>query len=367
MPEPTDHDGHDGGSGEGGLPPGVPDAPGTEGELNPGGSPGPEGMTSTPAGVEAENLPKGPHLPPEMIEVSEDAPQLQVAAAHPQRVEQGIAVMFLVGLLGFAGFGAAYWQNWNNLALGGTLGVGMLGLGIGMVAGGKYLMPRGPFSESRHSAAPLPEEREAFLNDFSSRGKVAIQRRGFLLKLLAAAGGVFAVVAAFPLLRSLGPLPKLLFYKTAWRKGSYLVTAEGRKVHVDDLDKGGVLTVFPEDDVGGALSQTILIRPESSGYVVTTPHRKTWGPAGYLAFSKVCTHAGCPVALYEKAVGELLCPCHQSVFKVGPGEPATNVFGPAPRPLPQLPLYVDKNGYLRAQAAYDEPVGPGFWERGAPK
>ena len=320
-------------------------------------------------GIAPEDLPHGSHEPPQMVEVSIDAPQFQVSAAHPARVERGIAVMFLVGMIGFAGFGAAYWQNWNNFLLGITMTVGFLGLGIGMVAWGKYLMPRGPFSELRHSAAPTEEERQAFATDFSSRGKIAIERRSFLLKILGAAGGVFGVVALFPLVRSLGPLPKKLFYKTAWRKGSYLVTADGRRVHKDDLDKGGVLTVFPEHDVGGALSQTLLIRPESAefGNVVTAPDRKTWGPAGYLAFSKVCTHAGCPVALYQKALDELLCPCHQSIFEVGPGRPATPVFGPAPRPLPQLALYIDKQGYLRAQGPYYEPVGPGFWERGAPK
>ena len=318
-------------------------------------------------GISPEELGAGTEEPPQMIEVSLDAPQFQVAAAHPERVERGVAVMFVIGLLGFAGFGAAYFQNAANFWLGISLAIGMLGMGIGMVAWGKYLMPRGPFSENRHSAAPTDAEREAFVGDFSSRGKVAIERRGFLLKILGAAGGVFGIVALFPLLRSLGPLPKQLFYHTHWKKGSYLVTSEGRRVHEDDLEKGGVLTVFPEGDVGGALSQTILIRPESAeyGYVITKPDRKTWGPKGYLAFSKVCTHAGCPVALYQKAVDQLLCPCHQSVFDVGPGRPATNVFGPAPRPLPQLPLYIDSKGYLRAQAPYDEPVGPGFWERGA--
>ncbi len=323
---------------------------------------------SSGAGGEArEDLPKGSVMPAEMIEVSIDAPQFQVAAANPERVEHGIAVMFMIGLLGFMGFGASYWQNYSNFWLGITLGVGFFGLGVGMVAWGKYLMPRGPFSEARHSAAPTPEEQQAFLTDFTSRGKVAIERRGFLLKLLGAAGGVFTIVAAFPLLRSLGPLPQKLFYRTGWKKHSYLVTFEGRRVHEDDLVKGGVLTVFPPDDIGGALSQTILIRLEDASYgdVVTAPGRKTWGPKGYLAFSKVCTHAGCPVALWQKALDELLCPCHQSIFKVGPGHPADAVFGPAPRPLPQLPLYIDKQGYLRAQAPYNEPVGPGFWERGA--
>ncbi|MGO9912848.1 MAG: Rieske 2Fe-2S domain-containing protein [Acidimicrobiales bacterium] len=305
----------------------------------------------------------GAHEPPKMVEASLDSPQFQVAAANPERVERGIAVMFLLGVVGFAGFGAAFWQNWSNVWLGVTLAVGFFGLGIGMVAWGKYLMPRGPFSESRHTNEPTEEEREAYLQDLSSRGKIALGRRSYLLKILSVAGGIFGIVAIFPLLRSLGPLPGSLFYNTAWKKGSYLVSPEGRYVHIDDLDKGGVLTVFPENDVGGPLSQTILIRPESSGYVVTAPGRETWGPEGYLAFSKVCTHAGCPVALYQKALDELLCPCHQSIFEVGPGRPATPVFGPAPRPLPQLPLYVDSKGYLRAQNRYDEPVGPGFWER----
>jgi ubiquinol-cytochrome c reductase iron-sulfur subunit len=333
------------------------------------GSPGSHGPGNAP-GIASEDLPIARHDPPEMVEVSIHAPQFQVAAAHPERVERGVAVMFLVGLVGFMGFGAAYWQNASNFWLGASLGVGMLGLGVGMVAWGKYLMPRGPFSEGRHSAAPSPEQRSLFITDFSSRGKVAIERRGFLLKILGLAGGVFGIVALFPLLRSLGPLPKLLFYKTDWGKGSYLTTADGRRVHRDDLDVGGVLTVFPQTDVGGALSQTMLIRISTTD-IITAPGRKTWGPAGYVAYSKVCTHAGCPVALYQKAIDELLCPCHQSIFDVGPSSshpgwyvPAEPIFGPAPRPLPQLPLYIDKNGFLRAQGAYDQPVGPGFWERG---
>ncbi len=304
-------------------------------------------------------------LAPGIETVGPDAPQFQVAAAHPRGMERRVALLFIVGLLGFAGFGAAYWQNSTNYFLGLSLGVGFLGLGAGMVAWGKYLMPRGPFSESRHPLGPSVEEKEKFVEDFASRGKVALQRRGFLVKLLSLASAVFGIVAAFPLLRSLGPLPKKLFYTTAWRRGSYLTTAYGRRVHVDDIDVGGVLTVFPGDDVGGALSQTLLIRVGQPGEnVVTEPSRANWGPDGYLAFSKVCTHAGCPVGLYQRLTQQLLCPCHQSLFDIGPGRPAVPVFGPAPRPLPQLPLRVDSRGYLRARAGYDEPVGPGFWERG---
>jgi ubiquinol-cytochrome c reductase iron-sulfur subunit len=95
---------------------------------------------------------------------------------------------------------------------------------------------------------------------------------------------------------------------------------------------------------------------------VTREGRETWGPEGYVAFSKVCTHAGCPVGLYQQQFKKLLCPCHQSTFDVADG--ASVSFGPATRPLPQLPLEVDDDGFLRAQSDYQEPVGPGFWDRG---
>jgi ubiquinol-cytochrome c reductase iron-sulfur subunit len=307
------------------------------------------------------------HDPAPSIETAPaDAPQFHVASTHPERMERSIAVAFLVATAAFAAFGGAYWQNASNFWLGTTLSVGFAGLGVGMVAWGKYLMPQGPFSEARHSLEPTPEEKEAIVSDFASRGKIAVEgRRGLLLKLVGAASAIFGVVAMFPLLRSLGPLPKKLFYTTTWKKGAYLTTAYGNRVHVNDLDKGGVLTVFPHNDVGGAFSQTILVRVDvSTQPIVTKPGRESWGPDGYLAFSKVCTHAGCPVALYQKTSQQLLCPCHQSLFNIGEGRWGYPVFGPAPRPLAQLPLYVDSSGYLRAQKGYDEPVGPGFWERG---
>jgi ubiquinol-cytochrome c reductase iron-sulfur subunit len=95
--------------------------------------------------------------------------------------------------------------------------------------------------------------------------------------------------------------------------------------------------------------------------VTTRPGRETWGPSGYVAYSKVCTHAGCPVGLYQQSIERLLCPCHQSTFEVASG--ATPVVGPATRSLPQLPLTVDAGGYLRSQSDFLQPVGPGFWDR----
>jgi ubiquinol-cytochrome c reductase iron-sulfur subunit len=310
----------------------------------------PEGQT--PAGVERD----GEGLVPL------DAPQMQVAARHPARVERITAAFFILSVLAFAGFGAAYWQAAASRWLGVSLGVGAAAFGVALVSWGKYLMPRGPFEEPRKLMAVTKDQRDLVVGDFVSRGKVAVDRRSFLVKAMGAAAGIFGLVAAFPLLRSLGPLPKKQLYTTKWRKGSYVTTLAGAKVNVNDVDVGGILTVFPEDDVGGALSQTVLIRLQQSGNVVTKPGRETWGPHGYLAYSKVCTHAGCPVGLYEELTQQLLCPCHQSLFDVRDG--AEPIFGPAPRPLAQLPLYVDSSGYLRAQKGYDEPIGPGFWSRG---
>ncbi len=298
-----------------------------------------------------------------------DAPQFQIAAKNPRRAEIVAGSGFLLAAAGFAGFGAAYWQNYSNFWLAITFTVGFGGLGYGSVVWGKYLMPRGPFSESRHDLTPTPSERDAFVEDFASRGKVAVERRGFLVKTLGLASGVLGVVLAFPLIRSLGPLPGTTLRKTAWRKGSYLVDINGRKIKPADLEVGGFITVFPPDDIGGAYSQTMLIRVTTlpEGGFLPPParfakQRATWAPQGYIAFSKICTHAGCPVGLYEELTEKMLCPCHQSLFDVT--DAATPKFGPAPRPLPQLPLYIDKAGYFRAQKGFDEPVGPGYWERG---
>ena len=89
--------------------------------------------------------------------------------------------------------------------------------------------------------------------------------------------------------------------------------------------------------------------------------RETWSYDGIVAYSKICTHVGCPVALYEQQTHHLLCPCHQSQFDVA--NHCEVIFGPAARPLPQLPITVDDEGYLVARRDFEEPVGPSFWER----
>jgi ubiquinol-cytochrome c reductase iron-sulfur subunit len=248
--------------------------------------------------------------------------------------------------------------------LGATLGGGLSFLGIGLVAWGKYLMPQGPFVEERHVLANSQDDRDALAASIVQRGGGVVKRRKLLGGLLGGGLGIFGVVALFPLLRSLGPLPKQTLDHTDWRKGSYAVDITGRRIHVGDLAVGSIVTVFPEGtqntDRGQAVDQTVLIRISNENFT-TQKGRETWGPKGYLAYSKLCTHLGCPVGLYEQELQVLVCPCHQSTFNVLNG--AIPEFGPAPRPLPQLPLYVDASGYLRAQDGYNQPVGPGFWER----
>jgi len=296
--------------------------------------------------------------------VKDTDPHMQPAAKDPAKVERRVAWTLLAGLVSFIAFGWTYWVDAAPWALGATMGAGFTFLGVGMVAWGKYLMPKGPFVEERHPLRSSDEEREAFASVIANRGGGVVKRRPLLGALLGGGMGVFGVVALFPLLRSLGPLPKKTLEHTDWKKGSYLVTQDGRRIHVDDFIVNEVATVFPEGfqdtENGQAVDQTIVIRLDTEDYV-TMKGRESWAPAGYVAYSKLCSHLGCPVGLYEQALQLLVCPCHQSMFDVTIG--AVPNFGPAPRPLPQLPLYIDRDGYLRSQSDYKEPVGPGYWER----
>lgn len=283
----------------------------------------------------------------------------QVPERSTRSIEILVAVCFVISVLATVGLAVTYWLGGQPQVEGGLLFATLGGIGVGMVAWGKYLVPQGPYVQERDTIKSEILERQALLESLD-RGSKAVGRRPFLGKLMGASIALFGLINLFPFLRSLGPVPKKALTTTPWRKGSAVVGPDGKQVTSSTLEVGGVMTVFPSNDVGGAISQTVLIRVGTANWT-TRPGRETWGPLGYLAFSKVCTHAGCPVGLYEELTQQLLCPCHQSLFDVLTG--ATPVFGPAPRPLPQLPIYFDSNGNMHAQAGYDQPVGPGYWER----
>ena len=149
-----------------------------------------------------------------------DDPHLGDAARNPARVEAIIAFIFVVAIVMMAGFGAAYWQNWNPWILGGTMGAGLFLLGFGLTAWGKYLMPQGPFVEERHVLASDDRERDSMAAALVERSAVVVKRRRVLGGLFALGSGIFGIVAVFPLLRSLGPVPGTSLDVTDWRKGT---------------------------------------------------------------------------------------------------------------------------------------------------
>lgn len=291
-----------------------------------------------------------------------DDPLLQPYAKHPEAIQFAAALAMFVGFLGFLGFGIAFWVADSPQWEAATLGTGLLATGMGVIAWGKYLMPQGPFVEERHPFPSSDEERKAFNAAITERGGMVIKRRRVLGGMFALASATAGIVLIFPL-RSLGPKPGRTLFSTNWRRGSQLVSVAGRPVHVDDLYVGGVLTVFPKGFVGNSPDQVILLRlSEGPGPApLSAPGRTSWGVAGYVAYSKMCTHLGCPVGLYQEQTQQLVCPCHQSIFNVNAG--CVPEFGPAARPLPQLPITADRHGFLVAAAGFDQAVGPGFWER----
>jgi ubiquinol-cytochrome c reductase iron-sulfur subunit len=180
-----------------------------------------------------------------------------------------------------------------------------------------------------------------------------------LLKLLIGAGGALGLALLLPVL-SLGPAPGDTLKVTPWARGKRVVDEEGELVELNQVPEDGFLTVFPEGNEGAADAQALLIRVRP-GSLKLPPERLAGVPEGtHVAYSKICTHAGCPVGLYRAESQSLLCPCHQSQFDVADG--AKPFFGPAARPLPQLPLGVDEEGILVAQGDFSEPVGPAFWD-----
>ncbi|HVL51688.1 MAG TPA: Rieske (2Fe-2S) protein, partial [Actinomycetota bacterium] len=182
-------------------------------------------------------------------------------------------------------------------------------------------------------------------------------RRKFLFRMLGAAAAAMGLALVFPI-RSLGPSPGTSLLRTSWARGIRMVREDGRLVQASDLAQGGVITVFPEGHTDQADSQTLLIRVDPA--TIQAPEgREDWTADGLIAYSKICTHAGCPVGLYRVATHDLFCPCHQSTFDVLDG--AKPIAGPATRALPQLPIEVDDEGYLVARDDFSEPVGPSFW------
>lgn len=273
-----------------------------------------------------------------------------------------IAPAFTVSFLCAIGLCVTYALGGQPQVEGGLLFGAFGAFGVALVLWAKHLFPQDEVEQIRHQIESTPEE-QAKLDEVLNTGISDVTRRKFLTRLGGTAVGAMGLAALFPI-KSLGPNPGNALFHTQWAKGIRLTTEDGTPIRPSDLDVGGVVTVWPEGLERKEESSTLLIKVPVEQFKARKG-REDWIVEGNVAYSKVCTHVGCPVGLYRETTHELLCPCHQSTFDVLDG--ARAVFGPAARSLPQLPLAVDSEGYLIAQSDYREPVGPGFWNRGRKK
>jgi ubiquinol-cytochrome c reductase iron-sulfur subunit len=264
-----------------------------------------------------------------------------------------IALFCVTGLSGLLLLGV-YVAGGQTQVEGILLAIALGALGAGIVVWARDLIASPVVIEERHPLGSA-EAIEGMTADLDPEGSLS-RRRLLLGSLLVALGGLGAALL-IPIL-SLGPAPGTELFTTGWRRGSRVVGADGQPVASADIPVGSYVTVFPEGQVGSADSQTLLIHV-GPGELELAPDRMAWAPEGFVAYSKVCTHAGCPVGLYRAQDKRLICPCHQSTFDVLKG--ATPVYGPAARPLPQLPIRLEADGTFSADGDFPEPVGPSFW------
>ncbi|GEL48272.1 Rieske (2Fe-2S) protein [Cellulomonas hominis] len=296
-----------------------------------------------------------------------------------KRAERQVVVLFTVSILGTIGAIVAYAlvppgetvgsMRLSNLLLGLGLFLGLAGIGVAAVHWAKALMNDREQSEERHSVRTSEPNRAAAVEALKAGAKdSAIGRRGVLKGAMVTSLALFPLAIAVPLVGNLGGDWNVARSKhTMWRRGTRLtIDPSGRPIKAADVTIGSVFHVIPDklDEAEHPLNEkakavVLLIRMDPRD--IKSEQGEGWSYDGIVAFSKICTHVGCPVALYEQQTHHILCPCHQSTFDAADG--AKVVFGPAHRPLPQLPITVDDEGYLVAQDGFSEPIGPSFWER----
>lgn len=277
------------------------------------------------------------------------------SSADERRAERRAAFAFFVSAAAAVALGFVYFAGGQPKLEGLLLAIALGSMGAGLVIWANRLLPQGPVAEEREELPTTDEERDAFEEDLVRAG--LIKRRKLLTRMLGVAALALGGAAIFPI-RSLGPSPGNSLKKTAWKEGMKLVDHEGRELKAESLPVGGQITVFPEGHTDDADAQAVLVKVEE-GALHPPPQRRDWSPEGLIVYSKVCTHNGCPVGLYQVDTHQLICPCHQSAFNVL--EEAKPVFGPATRQLPQLPIRVGDDGVLVAKGDFSAPVGPAFW------
>jgi ubiquinol-cytochrome c reductase iron-sulfur subunit len=308
-----------------------------------------------------------------------------------KRAERQVALMFGLSALCTIGFIVAYFAlgigeggdtvlglGASTVALGLFMSGAFLFIGIGVIQWARKLMSDREITEERHVAASPPEDRQETLKALSAGlEESGIGRRHLVRNSLL---GAVAVLALPPLvlLRDLGPLPGDALTRTIWTRGMRVARdVLGTPIRPSDMEIGDLINgepeaIFETDENGEHLIEgaelqvtkskaaVVVVRMEPDD-ITPGPGRENWSVDGIVCYSKICTHVGCPISLYERTTHHLLCPCHQSTFDLS--DAGKVIFGPAARALPQLPLMVDDEGYLVARSDFTEPVGPSFWER----
>ena len=322
-----------------------------------------------------------------------EIPTHPVDEAHAKRVEKIVAACFIFAFISGCGFIAAYvgfevGSNRlgagdsvvdaalrSNLALGTSLAVTLIALGLGALLWVRHLMPDVEVVEERHELRSDPKDRQAFEQYFKEGASNSQFVKRPLVRRTLMLGTLPLLAAPVVLLRDLGPLPGTSLRHTVWSPGRRLLVfgTDTPITAAEFSTPGSAITIVPEgyaDDADALTKATVTLIKFRPGEldIPTTMTGSTligtmnWTVDNIVAYSRICTHVGCPVGLYEQTTHHLLCPCHQSTFNAAKG--AEVIFGPAPRPLPQLPITVDAQGYLVAKSDFTQPVGPSFWERG---
>lgn len=330
------------------------------------------------AAIEQSDGFSNPGLPPHRPR------QTDLHPAKERRAERQVVAWFLLSMLGSVLAIVAYIAvpiepgnmgsvRANNLFLGLAIALALLGVGIGGMHWARQLMSSHEVVEERHLSRGSEKSRARAVEIF----ELGDQESGFSRRTLIRNTLIGAValmpLPAIVLFRDLAPAADAVdsIAHTMWTEGERLaLDPTGTPIRADDVTIGSAFHVIPESlkDISHnegyldkkALAAVLLVRLPVDR-LKEAPGREGWSYDGIVAYSKICTHVGCPVALYEQQTHHLLCPCHQSTFDVT--EHAKVVFGPAKRPLPQLPITVDAEGYLIAQRDFTEPIGPSFWER----
>lgn len=335
---------------------------------------------------------ENPGLPPHVHRAADDDPKAA------RRAERQVATMFALSMLAtlvfvvsyfavpdehtffFPGIGKAKTQN---IVLGLSLGFSILLIGLGAVHWAKTLMSDEEIVEDRHLQASDDLARaDAVAVVSEGVESTQLPRRPLLKYSLGGALGLFALPLGLQVAGSLGPVTIDELKETIWDPALYnegkpvrlMRDPEMTPIKLDEVTNGSVFHVMPETlqhfiDEGHhvleakAKAAVILIRLNPDD--IKVQKAKDWGVDGVVAYSKICTHVGCAVGLYEQQTHHLLCPCHQSTFDLT--EDCKVIFGPAKRALPQLKITVDDAGYLVAPEGFAEAVGPSFWERLEPR